>query len=243
MQANRALKTSRKRLLAVLAGTALLTAVAPAAAQFFPFDDRYPFRRPQYEEERPVDYSRAPAPKKVEIPPSLKILMLGDLMADWLAYGLEDALTETPEIGIVRKHRTHSGLIRYDSRSETEWAQAARDLIAAEKPQAIVMMIGLHDRQAIRERVAAPARPGAPPAGQQARPGAQQPGQQPPQAGQPAGGQQEQASREPRPDQDAEQPTIAARNYSADASAARTNIAPSAGRNCMRRKSTTRSRC
>jgi len=27
---------------------------------------------------------------------------------------LEDALTDTPEVGIVRKHRTGSGLIRYD---------------------------------------------------------------------------------------------------------------------------------
>ena len=45
-------------------------------------------------------------------------------MADWLAYGLEDALADTPEIGVVRKHRTGSGLIRYDLRNESlDWAQ------------------------------------------------------------------------------------------------------------------------
>ena len=74
-------------------------------------------------------------------------------MADWLAYGLEDALVDTPELGIVRRHRTGSGLIRYDVRNEAlDWAQGARDLLAAEKPNYIVMMIGLNDRQPIRVR-------------------------------------------------------------------------------------------
>ena len=77
-------------------------------------------------------------------------------MADWLAYGLEDALGETPEFGVTRKHRTYSGLLRYEPRAETpDWAQAAREIIAAEKPNFIVMMVGLNDRQQIRERVSA----------------------------------------------------------------------------------------
>jgi hypothetical protein len=54
---------------------------------------------------------------------------MGDANADWLAYGLEDAFSEKPEIGIVRKHRTDSGLIRYDQRKDTEWPQVrARSL-------------------------------------------------------------------------------------------------------------------
>jgi len=65
----------------------------------------------------------------------------GDANADWLAYGLEDALSERPEIGIVRKHRTDSGLIRYDQRRDLEWPQIAREIIAAEKPNLVVMMI------------------------------------------------------------------------------------------------------
>jgi hypothetical protein len=143
-----------------------LVAVAPAGAQFF-FDDRYPFldprsrRRggffdPDYQEERPTDFSRAPAPavRKPDAPPvTTKILVLGDSMADWLAYGLEDALGETPEVGIVRKHRAFSGLIRYEAKPDApDWSQVARDLIAAEKPHAVIMMIGVQDRQAIREK-------------------------------------------------------------------------------------------
>ena len=69
-----------------------------------------------------------------------------------VAYGLEDAFAEQPEIGIVRKHRTNSGLIRYDQRRDSDWAQVAREIIAAEKPKYIVMMVGNNDRQPIREK-------------------------------------------------------------------------------------------
>src|SRR5262249_241219 len=81
----------------------------------------------------------------------------GDANADWLAFGLEDAFSEKPEIGIVRKHRTDSGLIRYDQRRESEWPQVAREIIAAEKPKFVVMMIGNNDRQTIREKAPPPA--------------------------------------------------------------------------------------
>ena len=88
---------------------------------------------------------------------------MGDANADWLAYGLEDAYSDKPEIGIVRKHRTDSGLISYDARRDTDWPQVAREIIAAEKPKVIVMMIGNNDRQTIREKVPPPPPPsGAP---------------------------------------------------------------------------------
>jgi hypothetical protein len=44
---------------------------------------------------------------------TVKIVVMGDANADWLAYGLEDAFSKKTDIGIVRKHRTDSGLIRY----------------------------------------------------------------------------------------------------------------------------------
>jgi len=78
---------------------------------------------------------------------------MGDANADWLAYGLEDAFSEKTDIGIVRRHRTESGLIRYDQHRDTEWPQAAREIIAAEKPRYIVMMVGNNDRQPIREKI------------------------------------------------------------------------------------------
>src|SRR5215475_8875423 len=108
------------------------------------------------EKEQPPDYSHAP-PATPRKDATVKVVVMGDANADWLAYGLEDAFSEKPEIGIVRKHRTDSGLIRYDQRRESEWPQVAREIIAAEKPNLVVMMIGNNDRQSIRETAPPPA--------------------------------------------------------------------------------------
>jgi len=186
----------------------------PATAQFFPFDDRFFNPRPQQPVRPQVqeDFSRAPAAKPSEAAPTIRILVLGDSMADWLAYGLEEQLAETPEIGIVRKHRAFSGLIRYEQRSDAEWPKVARDLIAQEKPQAIVMLVGLQDRQAIREKVqAAPAKPATPTPQKPGTPGAAQP-QQPAQQQnvaqpQPADGDDEDTPISAAPEQQRARPT------------------------------------
>lgn len=192
---------SRKRMARLVCAAGFAAAAIglawPAAAQFFPFDDRFFGPPRQQQAPRPripteAEQVNAPAAKQPEVPPTIRILVLGNSMADWLAYGLEEALSETPEIGIVRKHKAYSGLIRYEQRSEAEWPKVARDLIAHEKPQAVVVLVGLHDRQAMRERVAAlpakpvPAKPGTTEA---VRPAAQQPNAQPAQQkpAQPAG--------------------------------------------------------
>ena len=111
--------------------------------------------------QREVDYSKAPSPSRTpDASVTTPIVVMGDSMADWLAYGLEDAFSETPEIGVIRKPRSGSGLIRYEARRETEWAQVVRETITAEKPKFIVFMIGINDRQSIRER--APTAPAIP---------------------------------------------------------------------------------
>ena len=80
------------------------------------------------------------------------MLVLGDAMADWLGYGLEDAYAEQPDMGVIRKHKTVSGLIKYQPRGEpADWTAAAKGILATEKPDAIVVMLGLNDRVAIRE--------------------------------------------------------------------------------------------
>ncbi|MFA6267638.1 MAG: DUF459 domain-containing protein [Pseudolabrys sp.] len=103
-----------------------------------------------------ADSSRAPAPRKDaktdQAEPTTTVVVLGDGMADWLAYGLEDAFSDAPEVAIVRKNKQHSGLLRYDPKSDLDWWHAARDLLAAEKPSYIVMMLGVSDRQNLRER-------------------------------------------------------------------------------------------
>jgi hypothetical protein len=104
---------------------------------------------------QPVDSSKAPSSpsRKQDTPPTSTVVVIGDSMADWLGYGLEEALSETPETGVVRKIRPNSGLIRYEPRSDTpDWSQAMKDILQAEKPSAIIVMLGLNDRQSIRDR-------------------------------------------------------------------------------------------
>lgn len=104
-----------------------------------------------------VDSSRAPPPAKRlnPLPPEKNVLVLGDAMADWLAYGLEDALLDTPELGVVRKANRLSGLIKYQPRGEpSDWAAAAKQILATEKADVIVVMLGLNDRVPLREPVA-----------------------------------------------------------------------------------------
>ena len=158
---------------ATLTGFALIAAT-PAQAQFF--EPRYPSRQRgggffdslfggggrqrqdgrEISREAPTDYSRAPAARKDTKPdqpePSTSIVVLGDGMADWLAYGLEDAFGDAPEVAIVRKAKQHSGLLRYDAKNDQDWWHVARDLLANEKANYVVMMLGVSDRQNLRER-------------------------------------------------------------------------------------------
>jgi uncharacterized protein len=166
-------------LIAVTVAVALLLGIAgPASAQFFNFggppqrqqrsngggfgggnwfggDVFTPFQQPAPKRVVREDFSRAPPPEKRETVPERNVLVLGDGMADWLAYGLEDAYADQPEIGVLRRHKTYSGLIKYQPKGEpADWAAAAKNILATEKPDAIVVMLGLNDRIAMREPAA-----------------------------------------------------------------------------------------
>ena len=133
-------------LVALTVGVAHLVGVAgPASAQFFNFggwsqpqpqprggsgwfdgDVYAPFQRqvPRYQAPRRQaprqileDFSKAPPPEKRETVPEHNVLVLGDGMADWLAYGLEDAYAERPDMGVIRRQKTVSGLIKYQPRA------------------------------------------------------------------------------------------------------------------------------
>jgi hypothetical protein len=90
-------------------------------------------------------------PKAEPVTPTSTIVVMGDGMADWLAYGLEDAFSDAPEIAVVRRNKIHSGLLRYEAKGDLDWWHAARDILTQEKPNYVVMMLGVSDRQNIRE--------------------------------------------------------------------------------------------
>jgi hypothetical protein len=127
---------------------------------FAPFQPRRDYHRryrraPRVHRARRADHSRAPPPRKAKKsapPPTTTILVMGDSMADWLAYGLERAFSDSPKVGVVRKYKRHSGLIHYKRRSDLDWWHQARDILSKQKANYVVMMLGLNDRKNIRER-------------------------------------------------------------------------------------------
>jgi uncharacterized protein len=105
-----------------------------------------------------VDYSKAPPPRKLETPATSTVVVVGDSMADWLGHGLDEKYADQPEIGVERKIRASSGLVRYDAKNEAlDWPEAAKEALSNEKPNAVVVMLGLNDRLPLREK--APAQP------------------------------------------------------------------------------------
>jgi hypothetical protein len=164
--------------------------LAPAAAQFF--DERFPWERrggsifgpppgsmfpppPQQQAPpKPADYSKAPPPRKYEKNEGADlstVVIMGDSMADYLSYGLEQAFADSPELAVVRKPRTFSSLIYNQTavrNRNTDWPAAAKEILAKENPAFVVMMIGLSDREPIRDH-----RPPTP----QQKPGQTKPGE------------------------------------------------------------------
>src|SRR5437588_3157373 len=149
-------------LIVLAVAVALLVGIAgPASAQFFNFggwsrpqprssgggwfggDLFAPFQQQPQAPKRVENFSKAPPPEKRDTVPERNVLVLGDAMADWLAYGLEDAYAEQPEIGIIRKHKTVSGLIRYQPKGEpAESAAAAESSPATAKAEDLGVNVG-----------------------------------------------------------------------------------------------------
>jgi len=176
----RSIFTKRSRLIALAVAVGLvLGMVGPTSAQFFnfggfqqrpqphsgggwfgndvyaPYQEHVPQPRRQAPPAVREDFSKAPPPERRNTVPERRILVLGDAMADWLAYGLEGVYADQPDMGVTRKHRTVSGLIKYQPKGDpTDWAAAAKGILAVEKADAIVVMLGLDDRVAIREPAA-----------------------------------------------------------------------------------------
>jgi uncharacterized protein len=127
--------------------------------------DQYnPFYRPA---PPPVESYKPPPPRKLDTPPTTTVMVIGDTMADWLAYGLEEVLSDTPDVGVVRNIRPTSGLVRYDAKNDSlEWAGVVKDALANEKPGAIVIMLGLNDRLPFRDKVPPKSSPQAAPTAQ-----------------------------------------------------------------------------
>ncbi|SON57626.1 hypothetical protein HDIA_4085 [Hartmannibacter diazotrophicus] len=88
-----------------------------------------------------------PEPKVAKTPDAKVVAVVGDSLASHLARGLTQAFDETPELAVVDASSGPSGLVRKDYK---DWpADLGAMLDGDDPPDAVVVQIGLNDRQAI----------------------------------------------------------------------------------------------
>lgn len=77
------------------------------------------------------------------------VLVMGDSLGELLAGGLDDALNNRQDVAVIRKAKADTGLVRTDF---YDWPKVAAELLASDAKVSVgVMLLGLNDRQAIRE--------------------------------------------------------------------------------------------
>jgi hypothetical protein len=93
--------------------------------------------------------TQQPVPKTIIVKSenAAKILVAGDFMADSLHWGLEQAYSSNPDAVFVNKASGLSGVVREDV---VNWPEALGQLIDEQKPVAVVMLVGMNDRQQMR---------------------------------------------------------------------------------------------
>lgn len=165
----------RRLFIILLAGISFAGVLATDAFAQRRDDDRYFFLRDPFGRGRGLfDFPDRPAPPKpayVE-PPSDEpvgtvygsstdadsqrflnaseyVLVLGDTLAEQLSQGLADEfVSERPEVAIVKKTKNNTGFVRTDI---YDWTAQASALLAKEKATAIVVLLGINDRQPLRD--------------------------------------------------------------------------------------------
>lgn len=88
-----------------------------------------------------------PAVSVVKSENARTILVVGDFMASALAKGLERHYADNANIIIVNRGRANSGIVRNDV---VDWPVVIPQMIEEEKPIAVLALVGMNDRQALR---------------------------------------------------------------------------------------------
>jgi uncharacterized protein len=107
---------------------------------------------------RPRATAARPAPQAVVVTdqpsqpktdPVHVIVVMGDTQAEQIAGGLDDAFGDRPDVAVLRRTRTDSGLVRNDFH---DWSKSVQELLASDQKISVgVMLLGSNDRQVIRE--------------------------------------------------------------------------------------------
>lgn len=81
-------------------------------------------------------------------PDARTVVVFGDAFASGLGTALLDAFASTPTIEVVKRPKLGSGLVRYDF---YDWDAALTEILATEKVDVAVVMMGSNDAQAFRD--------------------------------------------------------------------------------------------
>jgi uncharacterized protein len=88
-------------------------------------------------------------PPETHVEASFFVAILGDSLAQMLFQGLQEEFADHPEVGLLKKARESSGLVRDDY---YDWPKAVRELLASnERISMAVMMVGSNDRQPLKD--------------------------------------------------------------------------------------------
>ncbi|KAA6204924.1 MAG: DUF459 domain-containing protein [Candidatus Tokpelaia sp.] len=115
------------------------------------FWDRLFGRHPKPQPERQQPVQTAPLVPKInsiaKSPNARRVLVIGDFTAAALAEGLNRAYSDNADILVRSKTENNSGLNRIEVYN---WPAAISTVIAREKPDLIIVMLGANDRQPLK---------------------------------------------------------------------------------------------
>ena len=90
-----------------------------------------------------------PKPKVTKTAPTTQVAVFGDSLASYLAKGIDEAFTDNADVAVLDRSKNDSGLVRKDL---VDWAKTAEDAFKATPNLSYaLMMVGVNDRQAIRD--------------------------------------------------------------------------------------------
>ncbi len=75
------------------------------------------------------------------------VLVVGDFLASGLSEGLVSAYAQNPNIKVIDRSNGSSGFVRSDFH---DWPKEIKALLEAEKPAAVIVMLGANDRQQMK---------------------------------------------------------------------------------------------
>jgi hypothetical protein len=117
-------------------------------------DDSYPDQPPPtYQRKKPKKRAAPSEPALVTVevqakdPKARRILVIGDFVAGGLAWGLDQQLANEPKLAVIDKSNDPSGLARTDT---FDWNKSLPEILNSEKPDFIVVALGVNDRQQMR---------------------------------------------------------------------------------------------